>query len=249
MACRGQTLFRMNDRLEPDAAREILRRAAEIEADKRAAAPDVARESLEEAAAEVGISPDAVRRAVAEHGVGAIPAVPPAKNLLGPADVHTVASVDLPVATVEARVTKFLRSQVLSVSRRRPDGVEWTPRDDLGARLRRRVDFNKRIRLDGVDRVLVSISDAGDGRSLLRIEVGFENTRRGLRTGATGAAIGIPIAGAIAAFAVQEPLLFAAGFPAGAAVGSAGVFVSRKVLAAQLEEAQRVIELFVSELN
>lgn len=240
----------MTDRLEPAAAREILRRAAEIESERRVSTPDIEREALEQAAAEVGISPDAVRRAVAEHGVGAIPVPARPRSMLGPVDVRAVSVVDLPASVVEARVTRFLKSQLLTVTRRGAGSTEWGQRQDLAARVRRRVDLNKRIRLDGVDRVVVSVGESGDGRTLMRMEADLENTRRGLRTGAVGApAIGAPVAGGIAAILLTEPMLFAAGFPAGAALGSAGLYLSRKVLAAQRDEAQRVIDLFVAELT
>lgn len=241
----------MSERLDPDAAREILRRAAEIEADRRAApTPDIEREALEEAAAEVGISAEAVQRAVAEHGVGAIPVPARARSLLGPIDVRAVAVIDRPVGVVDAAVTRWLKSQTLAVSRRRGSSTEWTRRDDMMARVRRRLDLARQIRLDQVDRVVVSVGDSGDGRTVLRIEADLENTRRGLRTGAVGApAVGAPIAGGVAAMILGDPLLFVVGIPAGAALGSAGLYLARKTLAEARDEAQRFIDLFVAELS
>lgn len=239
----------MSERLDPDAAREILRRAVEIESERRAGTPDIEREALEQAAAEVGISPDAVRRAVAEHGVGAIPVPVHPRSMLGAIDVRAVAVIDRPTAQVDTIVKRWLTSQTLAVSRRSGSTTEWTRRNDMVAKVRRKVDLTKRIRLDQVDRVIVSVGDSGDGRTLLRIEADLENTRRGLRTGAVGApTIGAPIAfGIVAVF--TEPWLFLAGFPAGAALGSAGLYLARKTLAQARDEAQRVIDLFVAELG
>lgn len=240
---------RSHDRIDPSIANEIIRRAAELDADRQLELPGVDRSALEAAAGEVGISPAAVRRALAEHDAGAL--VQPAdRSVLGPARARAVRTVDLPTGVARSQVERWLKGQLMEVHARRGDEVEWRRRGDLTAKLRRKVDPTKRIRLGDVDAVVVSVVGAGDGRSIVRLEADLTNTRSGLLTGvvAIPAAAG-PALGGLAAIVLAEPLIFVAGVPVGLALGGSGLLVSRRTLASERAEAARVIELFLDELG
>lgn len=238
-----------DDRLDPEAVSEIIRRASELDTDRRFDSPGLDRTALEAAADEVGISPAAVRRALAEHDAGALVRAPD-RSVLGPARSQAVRTVDLPVHIARDRVDRWLKSQLLAVHGRRGDEVEWRRRDDFSAKLRRRVDLTKRVRLSGVDAIVASVVAAGDGRSIVRLDADLEHTRRGLLLGVVGVPAAVtPVLAGAAALVLGEPVIFAAGFPAGAALGGAGLYAGRRTLAAEREEAARVVELFLDDLD
>lgn len=240
-----------HDRIDPSIANEIIRRAAELDGDPQLELPGVDRSALEAAAGEVGISPAAVRRAFAEHDAGAL--VPPAdRSVLGPARARAVRTVDLPGGVARAKVERWLKGQLMEVHARRDDEVEWRRRGDLTAKLRRKVDPTKRIRLGDVDAVVVSVVGAGDGRSIVRLEADLTNTRSGLLTGvvAIPAAAGTVLSGA-AMVILTDPFLLApaVGIPVGLLLGGSGFYVSRRTLASQRSEAARVLDLFLDDLT
>ncbi len=242
-----------NDRLDPSTANEIIRRAAELDADRPGSGihepPGFDRRALEAAADEVGISPAAVRRAMAEHDAGAL-ARREDRNVLGPARTQAVSIVGLPTQIARAHVDRWLKGQLLEIHARRGEEVEWRRRGDLAAKLRRRVDPTKRIRLGDVDAVIVSVVGEGEDRSIVRICADLTHTRSGLLTGvvALPSAAG-PVLGGAAALILAEPLFFLGGIPAGLALGSAGLYAGRRSLATERAEAARVIDLFLEELG
>ena len=238
-----------SDRLDPEAASEIIRRAAELDAHRIDDGPGLDRLALEAAAGEVGLSPAAVRRAMAEHDAGALVRAPD-RSILGPAHALAVRTVDLPVALARSSVDRWLKSQLLEVRERRGDEVVWCRRRDLAAKIRRKLDPVRRVRLDGVDAVIVSVVGAGDGRSIVRLEADLEHTRRGLLTGvAVVPAAAGPVLGGAAAIMLGEPLFLIGGIPVGLTLGGAGLYAGRRTLATEREEAGRVLELFLDDLD
>lgn len=241
-----------SDRLDPDTAGAIIRRATELDTARLdGAEPGLDRYALEAAAGEVGLSPAAVRRALAEHDAGVLGAPDAGRSILGPARARSIRTVDLPVALAGQHVDRWLKAQLLEVHRRAPDHVEWRRRDDLGAKLRRKVDPAKKVRLSGVDGVFASVVDDGDGRTIVRLEADLRHTRDGLRTGVVGApaAAGTVLGGVGVAFFAGEPALVAAGIPLGIALGGTGLLVARRTLAQELDDAQRVLDLFLDDLD
>lgn len=242
-----------NDRLDPSTANEIIRRAAELDAHRPGSGnhelPGFDRRALEAAADEVGISPAAVRQAMAEHDAGAL-ARREDRNVLGPARTQAVSIVDLPLQTARAHVDRWLKGQLLEIHARRGEEIEWRRRGDLAAKLRRRVDPTKRIRLGDVDAVIVSVVAEGEDRSVVRICADLTHTRSGLLSGvvALPSAAG-PVLGGAAALLMAEPLFFLGGIPAGLALGSVGLYAGRRSLATGRTEAARVIDLFLEELG
>ena len=236
-------------RLDPETAREVIRRAVELDAGSLDDPSGIDRGALAAAADEVGISPAAVRRALAEHDAGAL--VRPAdRNILGPSRALAVRVVPLSPAVATSRIERFLKAQLLQVHDRRGDEVVWARRQDLTAKVRRKVDLRKRLQLSGVDAVAVSVADADDDHSLVRLEADLGHTRRGLLTGvALAPTVAAPVLGGVAALVVHDPLLFLGGFPVGAALGGAGLYAGRRTLAHERAEAGRVLELFLDDLR
>lgn len=236
--------------LDPDTAGAIIRRATELDLAGGQDDAGVQRHALEAAAGEVGISPASVRQAMAEHDAGALVAADARRSILGPARARGVRTVDLPLAVAQQQVSSWLKAQLLEVHRRSGDELEWRRRDDFRAKLRRKVDLTKRVRLGNVDAVIASVVDDGNGRSIIRLEANLENTRDGLRIGVVAVpTIAGPALGAAAAVVLGDPLLVVAGVPFGVALGASGVYVARKTLGTDVAEAQRVIDLYLDELD
>ena len=236
------------DRLDPDAANAVIRRAAELDTGLPDVISGVDRRALELAADEVGISPAAVRQALAEHDAGAIPA-PTDRSILGPAHAIGTRTVSLSASVARSRVDRWLKSQLLEVQERRGDEVVWCRRSDLLAKVRRKVDPRKQVRLGGVDVVCASVVAVEDG-SFVRLDADLTNTRKGLLAGvaAMPTAAG-PVLGGAAAVVMSEPLFFLGGFPVGAALGGLGLYAGRRTLTNEREHARRTIELFLDDLE
>lgn len=244
----------MREPLDPRAAEEVLRRAAEISAAGLAGGglPGYDRRSLTEAASEVGIEPLAVELALAEHDAGVLQVPDRRGGLLGPTRVVETRVVDCDQDDVRARVLHWLRGQLLHRDERVGTAEVWRPRDDLSAKVRRKVDahVSKRVRLGDVDAVEVSTADAGHGRTLVRLEAVFDDMRRGLRTGVVIVPTAVtPVLG-IAAAALTGEVVFALGaVPVAGALGTLGTVAGRRTLADQRERARRTLRSFLDELE
>jgi len=244
----------MREPLDPRAAEEVLRRAAEISAGELTggALPGYDRHSLAEAAQEVGIEPRAVELALAEHDAGILHVPDRRGGLLGPTRVVETRVVDCDQADVRAKVLHWLRGQLLHRDERVGAAEVWRPRDDLAAKVRRKVDAHvaKRVRLGDVDAVEVSTADAGHGRTLVRLEVIFDDMRRGLRTGIVVVPTAVtPVLG-VAAAVITGDVAFALGaVPVAGALGTLGTVASRRTLADQRERARRTLRSFLDDLE
>ncbi len=237
------------DRLDPDTAGEIIRRATELDQSRTAEEPGVDRFALESAASEVGLSPAAIRQAMAEHDAGALGPADAGRSVLGPARARSVRTVDLPPDLALQRVERWTKTQLLQVHRRKGSEVEWRRRDDLEAKVRRRIS-KKSAKLNNIDALITSVVDDGNGRSVVRMEADLEHTRSGLRTGVViiPTAAG-PVLGGAAALVLANPLILVAGIPAGLLLGGTGIYVARQTLASERDEAQRVLDLYLDELD
>jgi hypothetical protein len=244
----------MTEPLDPLAADEVLRRAAEISAQDRPAPVHGGydRRALTEAASEVGIERGAVELALAEHDAGILAHTDARGGLLGPSRVLETRVVPRTVPESSGHVTHWLRSQLLHRDERQGTAEVWRPRDDLGAKLRRKIDARtaRRVRLGDVDAVEVSVVDCGSGRSLVRLEVVFDDMRRGLRTGVVVVPAAVaPVLGVAAAVLTSEILLAVGSVPLGGALGAVGAVAGRKTLADQRERARRALCSFLDGLE
>jgi hypothetical protein len=244
----------MSEPLDPLAADEVLRRAAEISAQDQPvpAHHGYDRRSLAEAASEVGIERRAVELALAEHDAGILQHDDARGSLLGPSRVLETRVVPRPVPESRGHVTHWLRSQLLHRDERHGSTEVWRPRDDLGAKLRRKVDArtSRKVRLGDVDAVESSVVDCGEGRSLVRLEVVFDDMRRGLRTGVVIVPTAVtPVLGIAAAVLTGEIGLAAGSVPLAGALGAVGTVAGRRTLADQRERARRALCRFLDGLE
>jgi hypothetical protein len=244
----------MNEPLDPLAADEVLRRAAEISARDHPVPIHAGydRRALAEAASEVGIERRAVELALAEHDAGILAHTDARGGLLGPSRVLETRVVTRTVPESRGHVTHWLRSQLLHRDERQGTAEVWRPRDDLGAKVRRKIDArtSRRVRLGDVDAVEVSIVDCGEGRSLVRLEVVLDDMRRGLRTGVVVVPTAVtPVLGVAAAVLTGEIAIALGAVPLGGALGAVGTVAGRRTLADQRERARRAMCSFLDGLE
>lgn len=237
------------ERLDPDTASEIIRRATELEQSRGTEDPGIDRLALESAANEVGLSPAAVRQALAEHDAGALGPADDGRSILGPARARSVRTVDLPPHLARGRIEKWTKSQLLEVHRRSDNNIEWRRRDDLEAKVRRKLQ-KKTAKLNNIDALITSVADDGNGRSIVRLEADLTDTRTGLKTGVVGVPTAAgPLLGGAAALVLGNPLILVAGIPVGLLLGGTGIYVARQTLATERDEAQRVLDLYLDDLD
>ncbi len=220
--------------LTRDEVAQVLHRASEIDAaaDGQFTGDRYDTEAVEQAAAEVGLSPAAVRQAVAELRIGALPggrAVPTKRVDRNRAAASRFVTqqrlVDRRPEAVHAAVDRFLRSQMLELRRRSGDRSLFRPRRDLVAGLRRGLDFAGAIKLDGIRTVSLLVTPA-DERTLVRLEAELASSRGNVVAGAAGTGAGVALVMGLAGALAAEPGLVIAAVPAGAAVGAGGLRVA-----------------------
>ena len=218
-------------RLTSDEVALVLHRAAELEALDDATGPGVAYDAaaVEEAAREVGLSPAAVRQAVAELRVGVLP-TPPAVGRRGRSRSWAVSGrrvtdqrlVDRSPDEALATVDRFMRTQMFELRRRAGDRSLYRHRADLIAGLRRRLDFAGAIKLEGLTMVDVVVTPADD-RTLVRVEAELATTHSSAVAGGAAVGTGVTVVtGLVGAMAGEAGLVIAA-VPAGAMVGAGGI--------------------------
>ena len=225
--------------LRSDEVAAILRRAAELE-DERDAAAGVSSDALdlaavEQAAGEVGISLESVRQAYAELQVGGLPAEVPVKGraggveLIGPSRVSEQRVVALTSDEVRDRIGRLLRQQTFELRRSSGTSSLWRRRDDMSASFKRGFDFSKKIKLTEARAITVQLTEvadrSGNPATLVRLEADIGQ----IRAGTTAAAVVAPttaaaVAGGIGVL-VGEPatLLAAVGIWAPVTAGAVGL--------------------------
>jgi hypothetical protein len=218
--------------LTSDEVALVLRRAAEIEATTGDDLADPTRydpAAIEAAAGEVGLSPSAVRQAVAELRVGSLggatdgQAVARRGRRRRPSDlVADQRSVGRAPDAVLASLDRLLRGHLFEPGRRTADRAVFRPRDDLVARLRRRLDFVGAIRLDGVSCVK-AVATPADGGTLLRVEADLATTRSSVVAGSAAAGGGVAVLMGLGGALFHEPALLITALPAGTLIGAGGV--------------------------
>jgi hypothetical protein len=204
------------------------------------------------AADEVGIDRRAVELALAEHDAGILRPADARGGLLGPSRVLETRVVRRTVPESSGHVTHWLRSQLLHRDERHGAAEVWRPRDDLGAKLRRKVDArtSRKVRLGDLDAVESSVVDCGEGRSLVRLEVVFDDMRRGLRTGVVVVPTAVaPVLGVAAAALTKQVEIVLLSVPVAAALGTMGTVAGRRTLADQRERARRALCSFLDDLE
>lgn len=142
----------------------MLRRAAELDTEiphpQGVESLDPA--GVEEAALEAGVSRVAVRRALAELHSGDLSG--PKSSRSGRPDAHRAVEarvVPCPADRIHAEVDRYLGSQLLQPRRRQGRHTTYRRRQDLVARIQRRLDTSRRLELARVDALGMSIMPLG----------------------------------------------------------------------------------------
>jgi hypothetical protein len=242
--------------LTEDEVALVFRRAAELEAEEPGdrATFDVA--TLERIAVEAGLSPAAVRRAVAELQAGRlVPAVEDGRRWwrpVVPPSVVVERRLAVPADAVSRRLESYLRQQTFRVVRRRGELTVWEPNRGLAANLARGVDLSDRLRLRRVDGVEVQVlRDGSHGQHAdVRIVLDLTRVRRnaqggtitgigfgavGAVGGATAVVLGVPAA------LLSEPLFVA--------MAAGSHFGARSTYAKHVKKAVDAVELVLDELE
>ena len=217
-------------RLTSDQVAQVLRRAAELDALIATPGDDDGYDpgAVEEAAREVGLSPAAVRQAVAELRVGALPAPDADRRPARPVRSRMVTQqrmVEVPPASVHATVDRFMRTQMFELRRRAGDRSLYRPRSDLIASLRRGLDFAGAIRLDGLRTVSVTAVEA-DELTLVRVEAELATSRANAVAGGAAAGTSVALLTGLLGAILGEVALVIGAVPAGAAVGGGSIRVA-----------------------
>jgi len=233
------------ERLTDTEVARVLRRAAELEPADAAAPEGLPVAAVEAAAAEVGLSPDAVRLAIAELRTGALDEA----DLTSPAVVVCARVVPGGAATALEAVGRYLSRQALVRARDRGLEQVWRPRDDLLASLQRRLDFTASIRLKAVQEVVVRAVDV-EGGALVRVVARLESaTAAAPAIGAgVGSTVGAVAAGAAAVVTGDAGWLVAtaAAAPTG---GTLGWRIGRGVRDGQRRTVAEAVDGMLDELE
>ncbi len=234
------------DRLTDEEVARVLRRATELEAGSPlpGVGDGLPLAAVEAAAAEVGLSPAAVRQAVAELRTGALDAPG--------AQIVCARVVPLACSDALAAVGRWLGGQAMIRARDRVTEQVWRPREDWVARTQRRFDWAAAIRLRAVDEVVVRAVEV-EGGTLVRVCVQLE------RPVAAAPRIGAALAGGTGAAGLgllgllngQPEIVFTAlGVGAGGSAGGyAGWRIGSRLRARERRKVSEAVDGLLDELE
>jgi hypothetical protein len=233
-----------------EAVAAVFARAAEIDLHHSPQAPATLldEEALVEIGAAVGLSPAAIRQAVAEHHAGAlVPAVAAPATWVGPRLAVAEQRLTGDPDRLRRAVERDLERQWFRKVRDQDGRSVWAARTDLPARVARRVDFRNRLVLQGVSALQLTTVACGQDEVLVRLEADPAERRNtlGWKVAATaggGATVGAVLAalsGLDTSFLGEagELLLFV--LPAAGLGGGGGLSVARR---SYLEQLRRLAD-------
>ncbi|MGI8758614.1 MAG: hypothetical protein ACR2K0_04840, partial [Acidimicrobiales bacterium] len=154
-------------RLSEEQIALVLRRAAELDGADDDDPGRLEAFAVEAAAVEAGLSRESVCLALAELRVGALERTGPSgrRSLLGSASLVVRRVVPGPLAAVERELRAYLAAQLFEQRRHFGDRTVWARREGLMPSLRRSLDLNHRLTLNGVRQLEVAPADEpGTGR-------------------------------------------------------------------------------------
>lgn len=237
--------------LSEDEAALVFRRAAELEATAPGQQPAFDAITLERIGVEAGLSPAAVRQAVAELRAGRLEPSGRRRLTARPVAPEIVIErrVGAPAARVNDRLETYLRHQMFRVARRRGNLTVWEPNRGLIANVLRGTDLIDRIRLSRVDGLQLHVEPT-DAGCHVRIVVDLGRARSHARTGSiTGAALGgAGVAAAAAGIALGAGEL-ALALPFTTAGGVGAFLGARSNYAKKVKRAVGAVELVLDELE
>lgn len=207
-----------------DAVAAVFARAAELDLKNApGGAPTLLDEdALVEIGTAVGLSPDAVRRALAEHHAGAlVAAAAPPGTWVGPRLAVAERLVEGAPDKVRRAVERDLEREWFRKVRDQGERSVWAARTDLPARVARRVDFRHRLVLQGVSGLVLTSVTSGRNDVAVRIEADPAERRNGLGWVVVAATTGGATAGAVLAVLTGLDTAFLVALPtAGVGAGS-----------------------------
>lgn len=222
----------------PD-AQQVLRRAVQLER-PRHALEGLSAGALEQAAAELGVSRQAVAMALAESRAGVVPREPRiGERLIGPREVTVVRSTELPPEEIErlaadwlerGHLLRVVRSDLgVAVARRRTDAVA-----SAGRAMR---SLHGEGGLSKVREVRSAVGALSDGTAALCVRADVADSRNGAV--AVGSSVGtLAMAGVTVGSLALSPFVV---FAAPLAV-AAGVAVARRSHGDTVEKVRRSLE-------
>jgi hypothetical protein len=235
----------------PRAALErVLLRAAELHAAVGEAPETMTEAELVAVASEVGISPVALRQALAEERMRVV--IPEERGLMaavaGPATFIAARQVTGTPRDLLAAIDRaFQRDENLMERRRFPDRIVWGARGGLAGAVREFTRFDGRgFPLVKADEVSAAVTDAGQGRTFVRIEASFlERRARTANRTLMGGVAGLATGAALVAMNVFAPLAIAAGV----AIAAASAFLVRRGYRRDAAASQLAIEQALDRLE
>lgn len=198
------------------ALERVLLRAAELQASSADVPEALSEQELVALAGEVGISPAALRQALAEERMRVV--LPEERGILaavaGPAAFAAARLVPGNAKDVLAAIDRaFQRDENLAERRRFPDRIVWGPRGGLSGAIRGIARLDGRgFPLGRADEVAATVVDSAPGKAHVRIEASLAERRAGtVRTAAFGVTAGLAGAAILVALNVFAPVAVLAG--------------------------------------
>jgi hypothetical protein len=226
-------------RVPEEAVAAVFARAAELDLQRPSGDAHVHLDddALVEIGASVGLSEQAVRRAVAEHRAGAL--VPVSQTApatwVGPRVAVAERRIDGDPAALRRSVEQQLERQWFRRVRDQGERSVWCARNDVAARVARKVDFRQRLVLRGVVGVIVTAVDCGDDGVVVRLEADPAERRSELGWAVALAAAGGAAVGAVIAAVTEPSILDLASLPGAGFGGGGGLRLARRSYRSQLD--------------
>jgi hypothetical protein len=253
------------DRLSSDEVALVLRRAADLEAHAagRPGADDgFDTAAVEEAAREVGLSPIAVRQALAELRTGVLVTNNGGRSIerTHPAMVKVARLVPKPPTVVQSTAESYLYQQTFEVRRRQDQTVLYRRRRDTAAKVRRAVDLNGVIQLDRVDAITltatpVDLPETGESgetgesdRSMVHM-VAELRSRAAVTSVANGVGLAVGGTTALIGLLLGAPAIAVGTLVVGAGVTVGEVTVRRKKLRRRRHQVAEVLDGLLDSLE
>jgi hypothetical protein len=241
-----------------DAVALVISRAAELEQHGAATGSSLDERAIVDIGKEVGLTPDAVREALAEYHAGLLQTPDIRRQtVVGPRFLVIERTVPGPLPAVDAQLEAWLSKMVLECCRRVGGRSIWRARQGALATIQRaRKKIASQRTVDDVTEITVSLvempRDGGrDGAVRVRLEIECRSLRQSLVAMAIGGSV-TGGAGAVAAtgaaVASSEPLALL-GVPVLAAVAAGTYLGSRVLYRRKLDETALVFEGALDDLG
>jgi hypothetical protein len=207
--------------------------------------------AVETAAVEAGLSSPSVCQALAELRIGALePAAPARAGLLQPSSLTVQRVVPGPLSAVDDAVRTWLSSQLFDQRRHFGDRTLWVRREGMLASVRRTLDVNHRLTLNGVRSLGFALAEppAGDGQVVVRFQADVGDQRNAHAwLVAGGATAGAGAAGVLLLLA--DPATVIASVPAGAGMAFGGHLAGRSYYRREVGKIETALQGLLDRLE